>query len=361
MEPNINESNIKKNKSRLDFSITKNMAFKFMYNGKNYEGLVIQAHTTNTVEQNILNALQKANLIKDVESSNFARCGRTDAGVSSTGNVFSVTLRYKPEIDYVKIINNILPDDIIVTGSCEVDDSFDARFSCLFREYKYFFMKKNMNIEKIKEACRKLEGVHNFKNFCKIDKSDKNYLTKNYERRIFEFKVKKYEKLLFPSNESNNIENDYFEMYYVTIKGSAFLWHQVRCMMGIIFLIGKGLEDVDIIDHMFDVDSNRSYNFEIASELPLVLSNCQFECVDFKNSVENYAENYFSLTRIYEQNLTQIAINSFFYRNLFNLALPKDPEEKVCTQLEKFRNKKNYTKLLNHKTNRENKNKKELK
>jgi len=24
------------------------------------------------------------------------------------------------------------------------------------------------------------------------------------------------------------------------IKGSAFLWHQVRCMMAVLFMIGKG-------------------------------------------------------------------------------------------------------------------------
>jgi tRNA pseudouridine38/39 synthase len=118
-------------KSKLDFSIRKSMAFKFMYVGKNYEGLVVQNHTKNTVEENIINSMKKANLIEDLESCNYSRCGRTDAGVSSTGNVFSVNLRYKPGMDYVKIINNILPDDILITSSAEVDESFDARFSCL--------------------------------------------------------------------------------------------------------------------------------------------------------------------------------------------------------------------------------------
>jgi hypothetical protein len=28
----------------------------------------------------------------------------------------------------------------------------------------------------------------------------------------------------------------------MTIKGSAFLWHQVRCMVAVLFLIGQGLE-----------------------------------------------------------------------------------------------------------------------
>jgi tRNA pseudouridine38/39 synthase len=358
---------LSKSRNRLDFSVKKHMAFKFMYNGKNYEGLVLQNHTQNTIEQIIFNALLKANLIEDIESSNFARCGRTDAGVSSTGNIFSIYLRYKPGIDYVRVINNLLPDDIIIIGCTEVDDSFDARFSCLYREYKYFFIRQNMNIEKMQVACRKLEGVHNFKNFCKLDKSNPKWQTKNYERRIFEYKIEKYEKLLFPSNEPINIQNNFFEMYYVTIKGSAFLWHQVRCMMGILFLIGKGHEDLDIIDHMFDTESGKSFNFEIASEIPLVLSDCQFEGITFESTLENYAENFFCLSRIYEQNISQIAINSFFYRNVFDLMKPMiksendrdrdvQDESQIIEFIErKYRKKKKHTKMLNHKVNRESK------
>lgn len=50
---------------------------------------------------------------------------------------------------------------------------FDARFSCIFREYKYFFVQQNMNMEKIKEAVKKYLGVHDFRNFCKKDDSMK--------------------------------------------------------------------------------------------------------------------------------------------------------------------------------------------
>jgi tRNA pseudouridine38/39 synthase len=30
------------------------------------------------------------------------------------------------------------------------------------------------------------------------------------------------------------------------IKGSAFLWHQVRCMVSVLFLIGQGLESPSV-------------------------------------------------------------------------------------------------------------------
>jgi tRNA pseudouridine38/39 synthase len=78
---------------RLNFNNKKNFALKFGYIGKNYEGLVFQKHTTNTIEDKIISSLKKAHLIEDFDTCNYSRCGRTDAGVSAVGNVFSVTLR----------------------------------------------------------------------------------------------------------------------------------------------------------------------------------------------------------------------------------------------------------------------------
>jgi tRNA pseudouridine38/39 synthase len=360
-KPSKNEEDIsvihKEKNSRLNFDVVKTFAFKFMYIGKNYDGLVYQNHTKNTVEENILNALKKAYLIQSLEKSNYSRCGRTDAGVSSTGNVFSVNLRYKPNLDYIKIINNLLPKDICVIGMAEVDNSFDARFSCLYREYKYFFIRNNMDIQKIKQACSKLEGVHNFKNFCKIDKSDPNYVTKNYERRIFEFTIEKLENSFFPATKqfTNNLilENPYYELYVATIKGSAFLWHQVRCMIGILFMIGRGLEDLNIIDNMLNINNDITYNYEIASEIPLVLSDCQYEFVHFENKKENYAESFFNISNIYQENVIQMAMNSFFLRTIVR-PLKLSTEEKALEDFEKnYRRRKNYTKMLNHKTNRQ--------
>ena len=229
------------NNERINFNIQKHMAFKFMYIGKNYDGLVTQKDVKNTIEEHIFSSLKKASLIQTEEKCEYTRCGRTDAGVSSVGNVFDLKLRFKEGMDYVKILNNILPKDIIIIGEKEVDNDFDSRFSCLFREYKYFFFKNEMEINKMLYACKKLEGLHNFKNFCKIDKSQPE--KKNYMRRIYSFDVKFYKKF------------DNLDIYVATIRGSAFLWHQVRCMMAILFLIGNGLEDIEIIDKMFDVES----------------------------------------------------------------------------------------------------------
>jgi len=40
----------------------------------------------------------------------------------------------------------------------------------------------------------------------------------------------------------------------MTITGLAFLWHQVRCMAAILFLVGSQLEKPEVIDHMLNIE-----------------------------------------------------------------------------------------------------------
>ena len=42
------------------------------------------------------------------------------------------------ELDYPRILNSALPNDIQITGWQPAADDFHARFSCIHREYKYF-------------------------------------------------------------------------------------------------------------------------------------------------------------------------------------------------------------------------------
>ena len=47
-----------------------------------------------------------------------------------------------------------------------------------------------------------------------------------------------------------------YQMCEVTI---SFLWHQVRCMVAVLFLIGHGLEKPDLIGHMLDIERKPQY------------------------------------------------------------------------------------------------------
>ena len=54
-----------KAKKEIDFSIQTQFAFKFMYLGKNYDGLVIQSSTHNTIEEVLFNAMKRCSLLED--------------------------------------------------------------------------------------------------------------------------------------------------------------------------------------------------------------------------------------------------------------------------------------------------------
>lgn len=351
-----------KKKKTLDWGNQRQIAFKFMYLGKNYNGLVVQSSTKNTIEEVLFTVMRKCCLVEDkpteelMSLQNYSRCGRTDKGVNSSGNVFSLSLRYNPNYNYTKLLNNLLPDDIYIIGAKEVDDTFDARFSCLYREYKYYFLKKNMNIERMKEGCKLLTGVHNFKKFCKIDKSDENWETKNYERRLYEMRIEKCDSFVFPFRDTQTI-TEYYQPYVCIIKGSAFLWHQVRCMMGILFLIGEGLEEVDIIKEMLKSDSQKDFKYSIADDTNLVLTDCAFEFFNFDVDEIATANMFFKLEKISQKILVENIVNTHFFNIMFNTS-PIFSSMEISNAIEhlsrNYRRTTKYTKMLNHKTNRDN-------
>ena len=64
---------------------------------------------------------------------------------------------------------------------------------------------------------------------------------------------------------------------YIKIEGSAFLWHQVRCIATVLFLVGLGREKPDVVDALLDVTKTpRKPQYEMAPDEPLVLWRCEF-------------------------------------------------------------------------------------
>ncbi len=71
-------------------------------------------------------------------------------------------------------------------------------------------------------------------------------------------------------------------MCQLMVHGSGFLWHQIRCIVAILFLIGQGKEEIDLVKALLDIERYPSTpNYQIASELPLVLFDCQFDGVQW--------------------------------------------------------------------------------
>ncbi|PGH10893.1 tRNA pseudouridine(38-40) synthase [Polytolypa hystricis UAMH7299] len=220
----------------------------------------------------------------------------------------------RDELPYIQILNNILPEDIRVLAWCpHPPPGFNSRFSCRQRRYRYFFTQPAfsptpdprgpvrsedgrprqgwLDIEAMREGARNYMGVHDFRNFCKIDPS-KQIL--NYKREIFHADIEILDPKSSPmgyvgepefwnpdakeNNENLSSANSSpVQTYSFTLHGSAFLWHQVRHMVAILFLIGQGLESPSIVKELLDVTKNpRKPIYEMASDAPLVLWDCVF-------------------------------------------------------------------------------------
>ncbi|XP_073974707.1 tRNA pseudouridine(38/39) synthase isoform X2 [Rhodnius prolixus] len=244
--------------------------FKVLYLGWNYQGFVCQEDTSDTIEYHLMEALLKCCLIESRQQSNYHRCGRTDKGVSSYGQVISITVRAsepgKPSLSYCKMLNRLLPKDIRVVAWCPVGEEVSARFDCTKRIYRYFFPKGNLNLMVMNEAAQHLIGEHDFRNFCKMDVE--NGVT-NFVRSIRRVDLKEI-------NGSNEEETG-FEMCRLELEGQAFLWHQVRCIMSVLYLVGQKLELPSIISDLLNVDvCPRKPQYPLADPLGLNLFETEY-------------------------------------------------------------------------------------
>lgn len=230
------------------------------------------------------------------------------------------------ELPYIQILNNLLPEDIRVLAWCpNPPPGFDARFSCRERRYKYFFTQPAfspvpndcgfmtgsdrlprdpskrlregwLDIDAMREAASYFVGRHDFRNFCKLDTSKQ---INNFERVITratidlvdprtnplsyvgnpEFQPRQEVRSLQPGETTSQEEKTPATplVYCFTLHGSAFLWHQVRHMVAILFLIGQGLESPTLVKELLDVKKNPCKpTYEMASDTPLVLWDCIF-------------------------------------------------------------------------------------
>ncbi|KAL4711197.1 hypothetical protein ACJJTC_019038 [Scirpophaga incertulas] len=278
------EAEIKRDNTLFIRCDYRRVLLRVMYFGWDYKGLAVQEGTSQTIEHHLFKALMKGCLIERRETSNYHRCGRTDKGVSAFGQVISISLRssFAPEdqnlpssiaaeLPYCKILNRLLPKEIRVVAWMPIPadkPEFSARFDCKKRQYKYYFPRSMLDINAMRAACAHLVGSHDFRNLCKMDVG--NGVTE-FCREIFKAEI-------LPVNEESETPTT---MYYVLIEGNAFLWHQIRCIMGVVFLVGERKEEPSIILELLDIVANpRKPHYFMALDVPLNLFHCSYELED---------------------------------------------------------------------------------
>ncbi|KXN64692.1 tRNA pseudouridine synthase [Conidiobolus coronatus NRRL 28638] len=308
--PKKKDKVLKKLKEKRPFDMSKyalrKIALKVCYMGWDYNGLAAQGENPNpqkskkskksknddedeltTIESHIFRALVTTKLILDPESCDFTRCGRTDKGVSGLGQVLSFKVRSQvsketiandplslaeEELPYVEIINRQLPPEIRVLAWSPVPDDFHARFHCILRKYRYFFVaEKNLDIDAMNQACQYLIGENDFRNFCRQDGSKQ---ITNFFRNI---KFAQIQPCKFFNQSTTESKLGDTQFYELELHGSAFLWHMVRCIMANLFLVGQGLEKPELIQNLINVTENpHKPVYQMANPYPLVLYDCVY-------------------------------------------------------------------------------------
>lgn len=188
------------------------------------------------------------------------------------------------------------------------------RFDCLYREYKYFFLKRDLNIERMREAAGYLVGTHNFKNFCKIDRAKKVI---NYVREIMRFEITR-------TASVTGSEEPALQVYEFCLRGTAFLWHQVRFMVSVLFLVGQGLEEPSIVKDLLDPKRYpRRPVYSMAPETPLVLNDCAFEDLFYDHNQDIHERNIAQFLDVLQEQAVRTASVMTIIDQVRNVMVPR--------------------------------------
>ncbi len=209
----------------------RNIRMLLQYEGTRYQGWQRQVSTDNTIQGKLEKLLSRM----CEETIEIHGSGRTDAGVHAKGQVANFhTNSEMPIEEMLTYINQYLPEDIAVVALTEAAPRFHSRLNACGKYYEYqiinsdipdVFRRKyalevpeKLDVAAMERAAAYLCGEHDFKSFTSAKKSKKSTV-----RRIDEIRIIKEGDLLTFS-----------------FKGSGFLHHMIRILMGTLLQVGKG-------------------------------------------------------------------------------------------------------------------------
>lgn len=218
------------------------VALTIEYDGTRYYGSQRQSNVP-TIQGELEKAITKVT----GEGVQTAFAGRTDQGVHARGQVavFETDSSLKLE-NIIKALNYYLPEDISVKEAYKVRNDFDPRRDALSREYCYFIwnestrsplrrryallVRRPLDLEIMNEACRALEGTHDFAPFASALEG-----RKNTTRTIF---------------KAGTYKNG--SMVECRVEANAFLPHQMRMMVGSLLKVGLKILDIVVFREILE-------------------------------------------------------------------------------------------------------------
>ena len=212
----------------------RNLKITLAYDGSEFHGWQVQPGLV-TIQGTLADAIERITGERLLPQGS----GRTDAGVHAQAQVASCALRSPiPAANLQTALNDILPAAIRVTQVEEAPDDFHARKSARAKSYRYLIYRAAvcppflaryvyhhpypLNEDAMKLAATEVVGEHDFTSFAAVDPERGKEEVSNV-RTIF-------------SSEFNR-EGD--QLVY-DVRGSGFLHHMVRNLMGTFLLVGKG-------------------------------------------------------------------------------------------------------------------------
>ncbi|MHB8654238.1 MAG: tRNA pseudouridine(38-40) synthase TruA [Terriglobia bacterium] len=228
----------------------RNIRLLIAYDGTDFHGWQRQPNVP-TVQACLESGLEK--LIE--ERVTLYGSGRTDAGVHALNQVANFKMSGNiPPANLLKAINNLLPSTIRVKKVEDVEESFHARYNARAKTYRYrislapipspFTIRYvhhypyPLDLKAIAAGARYLEGEHDFTSFAGSNGSVHEPPALPLDDRGNNVRTIFTSRILWRERTSTLIYE---------VRGSGFLHHMVRNIVGTLLEVGRGkLEPQDV-------------------------------------------------------------------------------------------------------------------
>jgi len=219
----------------------RNFKIILAYDGHDFAGWQVQPDRL-TIQGALVSAIEQLTGERTLPQGS----GRTDAGVHALAQVASVQIASPiPVANLRKALNDLLPESIRILDVQEAPPDFHARKSAIAKTYEYRIYRAEicppflaryvchhpflLDQEQMAAAASAAIGEHDFTSFAAVDpEMRKEGLEINNVRTIY-----------------SSAWQRRGEEFVYTVRGSGFLHHMVRNLVGTFLMIGKGNLAVD--------------------------------------------------------------------------------------------------------------------
>jgi len=229
----------------------RNLKLILSYDGSEFSGWQVQPDAT-TVQGTLASAIGRITGEKVLPHGS----GRTDAGVHALAQAVTfVTESSVPTENFMKALNDILPASVRVLEVAEALPEFHARYSA---RYVWHFPYP-LDEEAMERAAGLVVGEHDFTSFAAVD-PEKGMNHQGHPSASLGAgsgtQRKKHEASNLRRIFSSSWERKEEELVY-TVRGTGFLHHMVRNLVGTFILVGKKTPQVEDMTRILEAH-NRS-------------------------------------------------------------------------------------------------------